>query len=371
MKTSQAALAALAGLVLLGCAGCSAQSDELESRRVEGDPSLPVAAADSNDGIEQRRARSFRFHYAFGLTGLEPNQSVRVWLPVPASNADQRIEPLPPMLPGEPTFQTDTKYGNQILYLETTVPPNGELSFDVPYQVTRFERLASPVGGDSPETAAAPARRDPPLAERQRQLFLQANSKVPIAGRPLELLEGLNFEQDADRRVRQLYDVVDRHVTYKKEGDGWGQGDVLWVCDNRYGNCTDFHSLFISLARSQGLPARFEIGFSIPTDRREGPIAGYHCWAYCYLEDRGWLAVDISEADKDPSMKDYYFGNLTPDRIAFSTGRDIELQPAPSAPPLNFFIYPHVEVDGEPLPVDKGVYMDLRFSFAEDSPPSP
>ena len=34
------------------------------------------------------------------------------------------------------------------------------------------------------------------------------------------------------------------------------QGDVLWVCDSRFGNCTDFHSLFISWARAKGLPQR-------------------------------------------------------------------------------------------------------------------
>jgi hypothetical protein len=118
----------------------------------------------------------------------------------------------------------------------------------------------------------------------------------------------------------------------------------------------------MSLARSQGLPARFEIGFSLPTDKSEGPIAGYHCWAWFYLDGRGWIPVDISEADKHPQMKDYYFGNLTADRMVFSIGRDLELVPKSSQPPLNYFIYPHIEIGGRPLPSEN---IELRMSFQD------
>jgi hypothetical protein len=65
------------------------------------------------------------------------------------------------------------------------------------------------------------------------------------------------------------------------------------------------------------------------------------------------VAVDISEANKDPKMKDYYFGNLTEDRVVFSSGRDITLAPKQDGEPRNFFIYPYVEVDGKEYPADK------------------
>ena len=70
-------------------------------------------------------------------------------------------------------------------------------------------------------------------------------------------------------------------------------------------------------------------------------------------EGKGWVPVDISEANKNPKMKDYYFGNLTEDRVTFTTGRDIDLVPKQDGAPLNFFIYPYVEVDGKPYPADK------------------
>jgi transglutaminase-like putative cysteine protease len=110
------------------------------------------------------------------------------------------------------------------------------------------------------------------------------------------------------------------------------------------------------------LPARFEIGFSIPTDQTAGQIAGYHCWAWFYLNERGWVPVDISEADKHPEQKEYYFGNLTADRVMFSVGRDLELVPTSANEPLNFFIYPYIEVGGRLLPNEN---VELQFWFED------
>ena len=96
-------------------------------------------------------------------------------------------------------------------------------------------------------------------------------------------------------------------MKYDKTGTGWGRGDTLWACDSKRRNCTDFHSLFMSMARSQGIPARFEIGFPIPAAKTSGEIPGYHCWSEFYLNRKGWVPVDISEAWKNQAKKDYYF----------------------------------------------------------------
>ena len=89
-----------------------------------------------------------------------------------------------------------------------------------------------------------------------------------------------------------------------------------------------------------------------------GRIGGYHCWAQFHTKDNGWVPVDISEADKAPTKKDYFFGRLNENRINFSTGRDIELVPKQTGTPLNYFVYPYVEVDGKPYPKEK-----IKLSF--------
>ena len=116
------------------------------------------------------------------------------------------------------------------------------------------------------------------------------------------------------------------------------------------GNCTDLHSLFMSLSRTKGVPAYFETGY--PTDERgeTNHAGGYHCWAWFYDEAaRGWSPVDISEAKQDPKRADELFGHLDADRISFSRGRDVVL-PGMKGKPLNYLpAGAYVEVDGAPL----------------------
>ena len=149
---------------------------------------------------------------------------------------------------------------------------------------------------------------------------------------------------------RAIYDWVVDNVEYKKTGTGWGNGDTFWACNERYGNCTDFHALFVSLARSEGIPARFEIGFPVPMNRAAGDIGGYRCWVQFYLPERGWVPIDASEAAKHPERRELFYGSHPADRIHFSTGRDLVVSAASEARPLNYFIYPYVEIGGKPWP---------------------
>ena len=117
--------------------------------------------------------------------------------------------------------------------------------------------------------------------------FLQADRLVPIEGKVKELAEGNTRGERGDiERAHALYDYVFKTVRYERSGTGWGRGNSLWVCDAKHGNSTDFNSLFISMARVEGIAARVEMGFPVP-DRAEGTIPGYDCWAEVFCERPG------------------------------------------------------------------------------------
>ena len=301
-------------------------------------------------------SREFLFTYQATVTGLEPGQVAKVWLPVPPSNEDQSAAIVAQDLPGRSSIGREGKYGNLIMFVEAPAGEDGTVPVSVTYHVRRREVSAT---GEGARLARA-------SMDAQAELFLQPDAKVPVGGKALTLIEGKELPDDPMERARTLYDVVEGHMKYSKEGKGWGNGDSDWACDSRFGNCTDFHSLFISLSRAQEMPAKFEIGFSVPQERGRGEIGGYHCWAKVMpASGLGWVPVDISEADKHPEMREYYFGNLTADRVTFSTGRDLTLVPEQAGPPLNFFIYPYVEVDGQPLPADR---VQRKFGYEDVGP---
>lgn len=135
-------------------------------------------------------------------------------------------------------------------------------------------------------------------------------------------------------------------MKYDKSGTGWGRGDAVYACDSKTGNCTDFHALFIAIARSAGIPARFAVGFTIPPAKDDGVIEGYHCWAE-FLADGKWVPVDISEASKAPETKNYYFGHHPANRFEMSRGRFFVVNPKSSEGPINFLVHPYLEIDGK------------------------
>jgi transglutaminase-like putative cysteine protease len=297
------------------------------------------------------RTRSFDFTYSATVTGLKPGQIARVWVPLARSTPDQKVTVLKRTLPeGVSRVGDEPKSGNRMLFFEGKADRDGRIPLTVVYRVRRREVKAE--NGKRSKEDAGHIRR-----------FLQPDSLVPITGKPLELLKGKRLPADPMRKARLLYDLVNHHLRYAKDGTGGGRGDAVWACDSKHGNCSDFHSLFISLARSQKIPAKFEIGFPLPARRDNGEIAGCHCWAFFRPEDKGWVPVDISEANKNPKMTDYFFGNLTEDRVTFSTGRDLRLVPNQAGKPVNFFIYPYVEVDGKEYPQEK---IQRKFTFRDE-----
>jgi hypothetical protein len=269
-------------------------------------------------------------------------------MPVPPNNAQQRVHVVDQKLPGPSQQGRESKYGNDILHFEAAADAAGRIAASTVYEVKRSEaRGAAPVMMNDDHFAA---------------LFLKPDARVPVGGKPLTLLAGKSLPMDQLRLGRELYDLVNTHMRYSKEGTGWGLGDAVWACDSRYGNCSDFHSLFISLSRSQGVPAKFEIGFPLPSERGRGEIAGYHCWAWFKPQGYGWTPVDISEANKNPQLREYYFGNLTENRITFSVGRDLVLVPPQAGEPLNFFVTPYVEVAGKQHPPEK---VQLKLAYED------
>jgi transglutaminase-like putative cysteine protease len=304
---------------------------------------LSLAAQDS---------RHFTFHYAFTVKNLSAGQKIRVWIPAAQSDAYQEVKIMSAKgdLPLKKT--SESKYGNRIYYAETT-SAQPELQFDIEYDVIRHERRA--LGPDAPHLVSVS------LSPAERQENLQPDVLVPVTGLPADLAvkvtQGKNQPLD---KARAIYDYVFSTMRYDKTGTGWGHGDVLYACDAKKGNCTGFHSLFIAMARSQGIPARFEIGFPLPADKHSAEIAGYHCWSDSYVDGKGWIPVDISEAWKPPEKCDYFFGSHDVNRMQFSLGRDLRLNPPQNGKPLNYFVYPYVEVDGREY-----LNVSLAFSFAD------
>jgi len=270
---------------------------------------------------------SFEFHYEVTLP--EMAASAKIWIPVPQSDRFQTVELLTIDTPVKHQILEEKSNGNSILYMELS-PEHSGRKLELVYDVERQEK--KPYEEDSSPTK-----------------YLNASLLMPVGDRFQVLADSIIGNKRNDGTIMQaraLYDYIIDNMRYIKAGK-YGTGDAVYACDALTGNCTEFHSLFISLARSAGIPSRFAVGASIPSDRDEGGIDGYHCWAEFYAEGK-WWPVDISEANKYTALATYYFGRHPANRIEFSRGRDLQIEPGPYSGPINFLAYPVMEIGKTP-----------------------
>jgi transglutaminase-like putative cysteine protease len=313
---------------------------------------LLVCAAPATLSVGER---TFEFTYTTQVHDIPAgSKDVQVWLPYPRNDEYQKILRAKVNSAYPVQILTAPQYGNQMAHIEVKNPKTADITVTMEFTVRRSEHVHNTF------TAVSNAdTKTPPDLTR----WLQPDHLVPLDQRIRELSAEVTAGKTTDlAKARAIYDYVLANMKYDKSGTGWGNGDIYWACDAKRGNCTDFHSLFIGLARSAGIPAKFEIGFPLPAGAQSGEIGGYHCWAEFYLKGYGWVPIDASEAWKDPSKRDYFFGAHDANRVQFSVGRDLTLAPPQSGPSLNYFIYPYVEVDGKPFSS-----VNKKFSFRDEN----
>ena len=323
--------ALLASLLVIGGAGVAAAA-----------PHAPPVA----------HSRRFAFSYVVRVPATK-GRELRLWVPLAHSGPYQTISGL---RIESPVACRVVRYrqGNEDAYFVLRGPQLRKPSeIRIRFHVLRREH-----------TTRLPATDPPPINVKNNPalaFYLRPVRMIPLNG----IIGWLSAETtrgvtDPLVKAHKIYEYVIAHMRYDKSGTGWGRGDAVWACSSHRGNCTDFHSLFIGMARAAGIPARFRIGFPLPEGEHQGEIPGYHCWAEFYLNKVGWVPIDASQAWLVPSRNNFYFGNLGPDRVMFTMGRDLRLGPAQQGQPLNYFIYPYAELDGKPF---SGVRH--RFSFRD------
>lgn len=270
-----------------------------------------------------------------------------MWLPLPTSDAHQTVEEISIQAPGARRVLEEREHKNRVLFIELG-PADSAKVVEMKHRVRRLEK------------EIYPARAAEDVAR-----FLQPEGRVPVDKKFRDIAEKAVQGKKSDvMRARALYDHVIDAMRYQKFGD-YGRGDAVYACDVGTGNCTEYHSYFIALARSIGIPARFAVGAAIPSERDAGGIDGYHCWAEFWADGK-WWPVDISEADKYTSLATYYFGRNPANRIEFSRGRDLVVEPGPASGPINFLAFPVLEVEGKPTKVKT----EFLFQRGGASPPS-
>lgn len=157
------------------------------------------------------------------------------------------------------------------------------LMHDPPVQVIQGTQIAIAIPQPS-------SFEDEPVATTQEDAFLEETITIPVSHPEIrqkvaELLSNVTTRKSA---VQTLNDFVFTHL--KKEAV-IGVPNGLEALRMAKGDCNEHAALFVSLARSAGIPTKLVAG--LVYSERSGPVKSfyYHAWAEVLIQDQ-WIPVD-------------------------------------------------------------------------------
>ena len=134
-------------------------------------------------------------------------------------------------------------------------------------------------------------------------------------------------EADPLRQASLVYDWIDAYFPWAGAREYSTIGNLArYVLDRGYGDCGQVSSLYITLLRALGIPARWESGWMLHPGKE-----GMHDWAEVYYEGIGWVPVDMSfgilEVANDKAVRNFYKTGIDIYRFASNKGVGGKLSP--------------------------------------------
>ena len=282
---------------------------------------------------------------------------------VPAGKTIRAWIPYPREIPGQ---QEDIRFvasqpgGHRIAprsalqrtaYLEDTARAHQPTVFSVTYEVTLYAQyhLIDPSkvvpAKITPELAPFVAERAPhivftePLRVFSRQVVGDASNPYLIAQRIFAAVDAIPWAG-----AREYSTIPDLSAYTLRAG---------------HGDCGEQTMLLITLMRMNGIPARWQSGWTFS----RGDESDIHDWAQIYLAPYGWVPADVTYGQLqsgDPAVRWFYLGGLDNFRIAFNDGFSQEL-----VPPKHFFRSDNVDSQRGEVESDDNLYYD-KWSYHFD-----
>lgn len=252
-------------------------------------------------------------------------KTIRAWLPIPRKYPFQGgfklLESSSPV-----KYLADENSSIRSAYLEQPALSGGT-KFRIKY---RYSTHAIRFDLD-PEKSKALKSDDQSL-----EPFLQEAPHVAFTPEITKLGKKIvGSEQNAVKKARLIYDWIGKNIQYSYALEYSTIPNISQYCVSKgYGDCGQQALLFITLCRSQGIPARWQSGWYLFPNSKN-----IHDWTEVYLEPYGWVPVDVEVGgamlqyataltpDERKELHDFYFGGLDQYRLIANNNHSQKLNP--------------------------------------------
>ncbi len=221
------------------------------------------------------------------VTAPYKTKLLRVWVPVPPSDAAQevsgsRFTTFP--LQVEPTLHTEPVFGNTFAYFEFKEPQGAQI-IQHAFTVKAWELHWNVDPATVTAVADWPAGFEPYLRGEQQAVVIDERVKAIAA-------DVVPSKQNPAGDLVRVIDWVNANMRYDHVNASLAASSQH-ALDKRAGHCSDYHGLCASLGRSLGCPTR--VTYGINPFPKASPS---HCKLEAFLPGHGWVSFDVSETQK-------------------------------------------------------------------------
>lgn len=293
---------------------------------------------------------------------------VSVWVPYPMSDEFQTISDM--SITGN--YQTSAVYRDPsseavYVYAAWSKPVNA------PQCVMRFHISQK----DRRNSNLKDSGKDyPDLVQR----YLEATDAIPAQNLEMKAIaeKAIKGKKGTLEKAKALYDWVVENTFRDPDVKGCGLGlpiRTIQQCKGG-GKCADLSTVFVTLARAAGIPARDVYGIRLASPADGDVTSGFHCWAEFYLPGTGWVMVDPADVRKmmlvhKLELKDagewrrFFWGGDDLFRLVLEkNSRLVSLNGANSK--INYFMYPAAQVDGKMLDYFDAKAFTYKVEYSQD-----
>lgn len=234
---------------------------------------------------------------------------IRAWIPYPRDIRGQQEDIR--LLASQPSGHRIAPRSAQqrTVYLEKTAQAHQPTVFSLTYEVTLYAQYHA-IDPGKVVPAKITAELAPYVAERAPHIVFTEPLRV--------------FSHQVVGDATNPYRIAQRIFAAVDEIPWAGAREYSTIPDLSaytlhagHGDCGEQTMLLITLMRMNGIPARWQSGWTFS----RGDDSDIHDWAQIYLAPYGWVPADVTYGrleSGDPSLKWFYLGGLDNFRIAFN-----------------------------------------------------
>jgi len=312
---------------------------ELNARRVDYNRNLNFAnevytavnsiknGKASSDGVVRLPMKTQISHSLTLNNGIvNKGDKLSCWLPYPISLESQNDIKL--ISTSYPVKSMDNEKSSiRSAYFEVTATSSKPLPFEIVYSYTAYSyyRKVDPLNVGKYDVESELYKKY--TAEDQHISF--SNEITSLAKK----ITG--NETNPYKKAYKIYNWICDNIKYSYAVEYSTIRNISeYTMERGYGDCGQQTLLFMSLCRSEGIPARWQSGFTTYKSRQF-----IHDWAEIYIDPYGWIPVDtymgvyftsVSDAldsKKSKEIRDFYFGNMDYFRMVANIGHCQQLKP--------------------------------------------